>query len=175
MHHFTYFCLKSTHISPSIKLCISKITTHFCSNHLHVYMTLAKPNNSVQLLLSQSPSHSLNFTLNSLLLSQSRYHLTLTLPHALNLPLSLTLALILSLPLALDLPLSLDLALYSPSCSHSLLSLSVCIFSLESQGMSPYLNICLSIGYLWCNFWIFFFLFLFLMNIFMCYWSNQSL
>ena len=149
MHHFTYFCLKSTHISPSIKLCISKITTHFCSNHLHVYMTLAKPNNSVQLLLSQSPSHSLNFTLNSLLLSQSRYHLTLTLPHALNLPLSLALALILGLPLALDLPLSLDLALYSPSCSHSLLSLSVCIFSLESQGMSPYLNICLSIRYLW--------------------------
>ena len=127
-------------------LCISKITTHFCSNHPHVYMTLAKPNNSVQLLLSQSPSHSLNFTLNSLLLSQSRYHLTLTLPHALNLPLSLALALILGLPLALDLPLSLDLALYSPSCSHSLLSLSVCIFSLESQGMSPYLNICLSIG-----------------------------
>ena len=64
----------------------------------------------------------------------------------------------------------------SQSRSHSVLSLSVCIFSLESQGMSPYLNICLSIGngglglfvgicgYLWCNFWIFF-----LMNIFMCY------
>ena len=100
---------------------------------------------SILLSLSQSPSH-------------SRYHL----PHALNLPLNLALALILSLPLALGLPLSLGLALYSPSCSHSLLSLSVCIFSLESQGMSPYLNICLSIGglglfvgicqYLWCNF-----------------------
>ena len=77
--------------------------------------------------------------------SQSRYHL----PHALNLPLSLALALILSLPLTLGLPLSLSLALYSPSCSRSLLSLSVCIFNLESQGMSPYLNICLSIGYLW--------------------------
>ena len=110
--------------------------------------------------LSESPSLPLNLTLTtltlsiSLSLSQSRYHLTLTLPHALNL--SLNLALILNLPLALG------LALYSPSYSRYVLSLSDYIFNLESQGMSPYLNICLSIGglglfvgicrYLWCNF-----------------------
>ena len=107
-------------------------------------------------LKPRSVTHFLNLPLNlaisfliclsiSLSLSQSRYHL----PHALNLPLSLTLALFLSLLLALGLPLSLGLALYSPSCSRSLLLVSVYIFSLESQGMSPYLNICLSIGYLW--------------------------
>ena len=87
----------------------------------------------------------------SLSLSQSRHHLALaltlphalnlalTLPHALNLPLSLALALALTLPLALALPLSLVLALplYSPSCSPSVLSLSICIFRLESQGTFP--------------------------------------
>ena len=80
--------------------------------------------------LHQKKSYSLitlTFSI-SLSFSQSRYHLTLTLPHALNLSLSLA------------------LALYSPSCSRSVLSLLVYIFSLESQGMSPYLNICLSIG-----------------------------
>ena len=96
--------------------------------------------NSLNLPLSHSVllshhSHSLNLAIISLSLSY-----TLSISLAVSLLLSLSVSLLLSVSLSLC-----TLALYSPSCSRFVLSLLVCIFSLESQGMSPYLNICLSI------------------------------
>ena len=124
-----------------------KLSEHSCYPHSHSAYSFNFLNpyypHSHSLLshhsLSQSPSHSLNLAINSLSLSQSHYQ---TLPHTLNLPFSLILALILSLPFALGLPLALLLTLS--------VSFSLCIFSLESQGMSR--SVCifnLSIGYLW--------------------------
>ena len=97
--------------------------------------------------LSQSPSHSLNFAINSLWLSQSRYQ---TLPRALNLPFSLALALILHLPLTLGLPLALLLSLPFALLLGLPLALLLMLLVSLSQGMSRSACIfSLSIGYLW--------------------------
>ena len=177
----TWIELGSCHFNMTAKLEISTLA-FFTVSFLSISIaTNNKTETFIAKTFTKNPTNTHKYPI-SLSLSQSHYQLTLTfsislsshsnsptalnlplslnltlalilsLPFALGLPLSLALTLILGLPLALDLPLSLNLALYSPSCSRSLLSLSVCIFNLESQGMSPYLNICLCIRYMWVGY-----------------------